>query len=97
MGGVRRIHGRASYTDLPHVIRCTAVERYTGPSFTASFGVASAAGPEASLPEMIRRADQAMYEAKRQGRDRVITTSDVERPAPGEPGKPALRPLGKSA
>ena len=39
---------------------------------TASFGVASLVpGPDASPEDLVRRADQAMYRAKRAGRDRV--------------------------
>ncbi|MFW6346519.1 MAG: GGDEF domain-containing protein [Halomonas sp.] len=38
---------------------------------TASFGVASAQGPEVDLDQLIGEADQAMYRAKETGRDRV--------------------------
>ncbi|HVH68803.1 MAG TPA: diguanylate cyclase [Gemmatimonadales bacterium] len=42
------------------------------PSVTASIGVVSVAGTEAGTDELIRKADQAMYEAKRAGKDRVV-------------------------
>ncbi len=42
------------------------------PSVTASIGVVSCAGTEASTDDLLRRADQAMYEAKRAGKDRVV-------------------------
>jgi diguanylate cyclase (GGDEF)-like protein len=44
---------------------------------TASFGVASVVPADDNTPEdLIRRADHAMYEAKRAGRDRVVAASD---------------------
>jgi diguanylate cyclase (GGDEF)-like protein len=42
------------------------------PSVTASLGVVAVAGTEAGSDELLRRADQAMYEAKRAGKDRVV-------------------------
>ncbi len=42
------------------------------PSVTASIGVVSCSGTEAGTDELLRRADQAMYEAKRAGKDRVV-------------------------
>jgi diguanylate cyclase (GGDEF)-like protein/PAS domain S-box-containing protein len=40
---------------------------------TASFGVATVHGPAGSAGELLERADQALYVAKRQGRDRVVS------------------------
>jgi diguanylate cyclase (GGDEF)-like protein len=42
------------------------------PSVTASIGVVAVGGTEAGTDELIRKADQAMYEAKRAGKDRVV-------------------------
>lgn len=42
------------------------------PSVTASIGVVAVAGTEAGSDDLLRKADQAMYEAKRAGKDRVI-------------------------
>ncbi len=42
------------------------------PSVTASIGVVSVSGTEAGSDDLLRRADQAMYEAKRGGKDRVV-------------------------
>jgi len=42
------------------------------PSVTASVGVVAVSGTEAGSDELLRRADQAMYEAKRAGKDRVV-------------------------
>ena len=42
------------------------------PSVTASVGVVAVSGTEAGSDELLRKADQAMYEAKRAGKDRVV-------------------------
>ncbi len=42
------------------------------PTVTASIGVVSCVAADASTDELLRRADQAMYDAKRQGKDRVV-------------------------
>jgi diguanylate cyclase (GGDEF)-like protein len=42
------------------------------PSVTASIGVVSVTGTEAGTDELLRKADAAMYEAKREGKDRVV-------------------------
>jgi diguanylate cyclase (GGDEF)-like protein len=42
------------------------------PTVTASIGVVSCSAPDANTDELLRRADQAMYEAKRTGKDRVV-------------------------
>jgi diguanylate cyclase (GGDEF)-like protein len=42
------------------------------PTVTASIGVVSCSAPEANTDELLRRADQAMYDAKKAGKDRVV-------------------------
>lgn len=42
------------------------------PSVTASIGVVAVTGTEAGSDELLRKADHAMYEAKRAGKDRVV-------------------------
>lgn len=42
------------------------------PTVTASIGVVSCGTADASTDELLRRADQAMYDAKRNGKDRVV-------------------------
>ena len=54
-----------------------------GAPVTASFGVAEL-GPGETWNDALRRADQAMYRAKREGRDRVVGAAPTE-PAPGAP------------
>ena len=49
---------------------------------TASFGVATATLPDDSAAEILRRADNAMYEAKRNGRNCVVA---APMPAIAEP------------
>ena len=54
------------------------------PKFTVSFGVVEAQ-PDDDLPSLISRADAALFQAKREGRDRVVVfdTLGHEAPAPG--------------
>jgi diguanylate cyclase (GGDEF)-like protein len=42
------------------------------PTVTASIGVVACGTVDASTDELLRRADQAMYDAKRNGKDRVV-------------------------
>ena len=42
------------------------------PSVTASIGVVSCTVTDASTDDLLRRADQAMYDAKKSGKDRVV-------------------------
>ena len=42
------------------------------PTVTASIGVVSCVIPDASTDDLLRRADQAMYDAKKAGKDRVV-------------------------
>jgi diguanylate cyclase (GGDEF)-like protein len=64
-----------------------AIER-VGPAteigVTASLGVSGASGPEIGFERLYRRADQALYRAKRDGRDRVTTSGSTV--PDGQPG-----------
>jgi diguanylate cyclase (GGDEF)-like protein len=42
------------------------------PNVTASIGVVSCTATDANTDDLLRRADQAMYDAKKQGKDRVV-------------------------
>jgi diguanylate cyclase (GGDEF)-like protein len=42
------------------------------PNVTASIGVVSCTATDANTDDLLRRADQAMYDAKRMGKDRVV-------------------------
>jgi diguanylate cyclase (GGDEF)-like protein len=42
------------------------------PNVTTSIGVVSCTATDASTDDLLRRADQAMYEAKKMGKDRVV-------------------------
>jgi diguanylate cyclase (GGDEF)-like protein len=42
------------------------------PNVTASIGLVSCTATDASTDDLLRRADQAMYDAKRKGKDRVV-------------------------
>lgn len=49
---------------------------------TVSIGTASITAGEATLEDLVRRADEALYQAKKEGRNRTVTWSS-------EPAKPA--------
>ena len=59
--------GRAVAERIRHAVHDDA----TATSLTVSIGVASLLGEQAALEELMARADQALYEAKRRGRDRI--------------------------
>ena len=42
------------------------------PSVTASIGVVSCTATDAGADDLLRRADQAMYDAKKAGKDRIV-------------------------
>jgi diguanylate cyclase (GGDEF)-like protein len=61
-----------------------SVQSSGGPEFTASFGMATAPQDGAALPALLRKADRALYEAKRRGRDCVVHFSELST-APAAP------------
>lgn len=66
------LHDVMGYSSrIQHEIRQHIFQGPVGCSFsvTASFGVASGSGPE--LKDILERADTALYDAKRSGRDRI--------------------------
>lgn len=63
------------------------------PVLTLSFGLVLVL-PEESVDDAMRRADQALYEAKRQGRSRAVSAQgDEERPVFSESQRLGLTPL----
>ena len=75
----------------------TATERYNGPDFTASFGVATYPQYGVELSDLIREADSALYEAKRTGRNRVVAGEDELAPTPVPEELPSLRAVEAKA
>lgn len=61
---IRKIQMALNQTELPH-----------GGAVTLSFGVATL-GQEESADQLLRRADDALYQAKREGRDKVVTAKE---------------------
>ena len=61
--------GRAVAERIRHAVHDNAAAT----SLTVSIGVASLQGEQVALEELMARADQALYDAKRRGRDRIST------------------------
>ena len=57
------------------------------PKFTVSFGVVEAE-PNDDLPSLISRADAALFQAKREGRDRVVVVDALGHEVPPPAGSP---------
>ncbi|HVG27425.1 MAG TPA: GGDEF domain-containing protein [Acidobacteriaceae bacterium] len=60
--------------------------------FTVSIGISSMRPGETSIDAMFRRADQALYQAKRDGRNRVTLAEAISGPAPARV-VPELQPV----
>lgn len=65
------------------------------PQVTVSIGVARVQGARIDAADLLRRADQALYAAKRQGRNRVVAWNEPATPDPQFPSSPS--PSGASA
>ena len=75
------VEGQLLAQRLRNLLARTAVtlERGGPLHVTASWGVAGTAGHDTSLEELLRRADAALYQGKRQGRDCVVLwTADAQ-------------------
>ncbi len=55
-------------------------------SISASFGIGAWQGPEDNLDDVFRRADAALYEAKRQGKNRIVLWHQGLKPSDRETG-----------
>ncbi len=76
--------GRGRGEDIAERIRHTVAEKpICGFNITVSLGVATfnASEKENNIPATIRRADEALFQAKRLGRNRVVVSSDPYQPA----------------
>jgi len=77
--------------DLAHTVRqeFSALSMGTltpGQRLSVSLGVAQQGAGE-GLFELMRRADGALYQAKRSGRDRVCVANAPDEPSPMKPGE----------
>jgi diguanylate cyclase (GGDEF)-like protein len=70
--------------------RSVAEGRPGGLELTMSVGVSAAAGEQASCDRLFKAADEALYRAKREGRDRVVAAESLDRRPSSE--TPELRP-----
>ncbi len=78
--------------ETPTMEACQLVERIqmaidgvaTPEQLTVSFGLSTWHGPADSASELLRRADMALYEAKQNGRDRLMVWATSERAVPAE-------------
>jgi diguanylate cyclase (GGDEF)-like protein len=57
------------------------IQTWTKPvEFTVSIGIAHLDSPETMLSQLMKRADQTLYEAKRRGRNLVVTDEESVSP-----------------
>jgi len=60
------------------VKECSPAFEGVSPALTVSIGVAAARVDTAGIEPLMRQADQALYEAKRLGRDRIVMAAPVQ-------------------
>ncbi|HSK24229.1 MAG TPA: diguanylate cyclase, partial [Egicoccus sp.] len=74
----RAVHACQRLREAIRALRITAEDGRDLGTITASFGVATTRGPGLDRPALIAAADEALYAAKRAGRDRVMHIDDVD-------------------
>jgi diguanylate cyclase (GGDEF)-like protein len=85
MGGTDLSLARAGAEHLRRHIAETVIDHPLGPVRpTVSIGIAQAEGWTESLPDVLQRADAAMYRAKEEGRNRTADADPVLTPATAE-------------
>jgi diguanylate cyclase (GGDEF)-like protein len=65
--------------------------------FTVSIGLSTLRRGEQTLDAMLRRADRALYQAKRDGRNRVMLADAISHPIPPARAVPELHPVSVAA
>jgi len=75
MPGIGRQEGEAAYTRMSAAIRMPMLIDGGERSITISGGIATMSGKDIRPEEILQLADRALYEAKRNGRDRVVVVS----------------------
>ena len=84
--GSNLVGGKIAAERLRRMIEGLSMPGPNGPfKITSSFGVASICGPGCAgkSKQLIAQADAALYAAKRDGRNRVVTATDDDATAPG--------------
>ena len=78
------LQGKVVGERLRRIVQETSIERQEvlpGGSLTISIGVACYPDDARAADEIVEKADQALYQAKRDGRNRVVTWDEFCRPA----------------
>lgn len=75
MPGIGRQEGEAAFNRIAGAIRMPMLIEGGERTITISGGISTMSGSDIRAEEILRRADQALYDAKRSGRDRVVVAS----------------------
>ena len=75
MPGIGRQEGEAAFSRIAGAIRMPMLIEGGERTITISGGISTMSGSEIRPEEILRRADRALYDAKRSGRDRVVVAS----------------------